>query len=106
TAFEVRKAELDAGKSVLNLAGSQPRIYDVTMHATGVAQTDVQVAQFVSKLNRSPLLQDVNLLVTEEFTAPKDNEKLRKFQIEMTLNPDAKVDADSAQKHLKTAGMS
>ena len=107
TAFEVRKAEVDASKGIVGMVASQPRVYDVTMKATGVAHTDVQVAQFITKMNQSKLLKDVNLIFTDEFSpGQKDGEKLRKFQIEMTINPEAKVDMDTVpQQHLKTAGL-
>ena len=104
TAFEIRREEV-AGTAGAPPISAQPRVYDVTMRATGVALTDVQVAQFISKLNGSKLLKDVNLLFTDEFTDNKDgsNEKRRKFQIELTLDPNAAVDAETAQQHLKTA---
>src|SRR5439155_17283636 len=106
TAFETRKAEVDASKDIVGIAVSQPRVYDVNMRATGVAQTDVQVSQFITKLNQSKLLKDVNLIYTDELApGQKEGEKLRKFQIEMSLNPDAKVDLDNAPQHLKTASM-
>ena len=97
---------MDASKGVAGIQVAQPRIYDVNMKATGVAQTDVQVAQFITKLNASKLLKDVNLIYTDELApGQKDGEKLRKFQIEMNLNPDATVDPDRAAQHLKTASM-
>jgi Tfp pilus assembly protein PilN len=110
TAFELRKAEAGGPtNAVTALASAQPRIYDVSMKATGLAQTDVQVAQFISRLNSSKLLKDVNLIFTDEFEPNKEKNKdstnLRKFAIEMTLNPDAKVDVDAAQVRLKTAAM-
>jgi|SRR5687768_2995243 Tfp pilus assembly protein PilN len=107
TAFEIRRAEI-AGPAGAAPVSAQPRVYDVTMRATGVAATDVQVAQFISKLNQSKLLKDVNLLFTDEFTDQKDGgtEKLRKFQLEMSLDPNAAVDAETAQQHLKTASTS
>src|SRR5215212_9885173 len=79
-------------------ASAQPRVYDVNMKATGIATTDVQVAQFISKLNKSPLLSEVNLVISDEFL--QDNQKLRRFQIEMTLNPLAQVGADAAPAKL------
>ena len=106
TAFELRKAEVSGATASIVPMSSQPRVYDVTMRTTGVAATDVQVAQFISKLNRSHLLRDVNLLFTEEFLPNQggsSTEKLRKFQIEMSLDPNAVVDAETAQQHLKTA---
>ena len=63
--------------------------YDVYLKLTGIAHTDVQVAQFISKLNHSKLLKDVNLVVSESFAQGDQN--LRQFKIEMTLNPDAEV---------------
>src|SRR4051812_37829360 len=67
TAFEQRKAEIDSEKVIGGLQANEPRRYDVTMKVTGVAHNDVQVAQFIAMLNRSPLLSDVNLLITDEF---------------------------------------
>lgn len=71
------------------LASARPRVYDVSMRLTGVAETDVQVALFISRLAASRLLKDVNLLISDEFVL--DNQNLRKFQIEVALNPTAEV---------------
>jgi Tfp pilus assembly protein PilN len=106
TAFDIRKAEVDAAKGAVAAFATQPRVYDVAMKVTGIAPNDGQVAQFIAKLNRSTMFQDVNLLFTDEFTpaADKDShEKLRKFSIEMTLNPSAQVDPGTAPKNLTTA---
>ncbi|HEX8521874.1 MAG TPA: PilN domain-containing protein [Tepidisphaeraceae bacterium] len=83
----------------------QARNYDVNMRLTGVAGTDVQVAQFISKLSRSPLFKDVNLLISEEFKNEK--ETLRKFQVEMTLSPDFVVSSADIkrQNEQKTAAV-
>ena len=106
TAFEIRKAEVEGSKAIAGVEVAKPRVYEVNMRTTGVAQTDVQVSTFITKLNASKLLKDVNLIYTDEFTpGQKEGDKLRKFQIEMSLNPNAQVDADTAQQHLKTAGM-
>ena len=78
-------------------AGGQPAAaphpvattYDVYLQLTGIAHTDVQVAQFISKLNYSKLLKDVNLVVSESFA--QGDQHLRQFKIEMTLNPEAEV---------------
>ena len=64
---------------------------------TGVAPTDVQVAQFITKLNTSKLVRDVNLVVSDEYIQEKD--KLRKFQIEMTIDPSAEVTAPEPEKN-------
>ena len=44
-------------------------------------------------MSRSKLLKDVNLLVSEEYT--KEESKMRKFQIEMMIDPEAEVQAAS-----------
>jgi Tfp pilus assembly protein PilN len=103
TAFELRKAEIDAGKTVAALA-AQPRVYDVSMKLTGVAGNDVQVSQFITKLNESKMFRDVSLVFTDEFLQGDNKEiKLRKFQIEMKLDPSAQVDTTSTPKLNKTA---
>jgi Tfp pilus assembly protein PilN len=62
---------------------------DVKIRITGVADNDVQVALFISKLNRSNLFKDVNLLISDTFQ--QDKQALRRFQIEMVLNPEAEI---------------
>jgi Tfp pilus assembly protein PilN len=97
TAFEAKRAALE-GRSMS--APVSAKVYDVFLKLEGVASTDVQVAQFITKLNRSTLFKDVNLVVSEEYKAqpqassssrPQDAEIMRKFQIEMMLNPNAEV---------------
>src|SRR5687768_4071300 len=79
---------------------SEARVFDVSVKVTGVASTDVQVAQFITRLNQSPLLKDVNLVISDEY---KDSEEaMRKFQIEMVVNPSADV-ASLAEKPKVTA---
>lgn len=65
--------------------------YDVTIRVTGIAYTDVQVARFITSLNASRVLKDVNLVVTETLE-PKEKdggEVMRKFSLEMTLTGEA-----------------
>jgi len=73
-----------------------------------VANTDLQVGDFMKKLKDSPIFKDVNLIYTESFAVAKqqygsmqdalaniDNRNsdqvLRKFQIELMLSPSAEV---------------
>jgi Tfp pilus assembly protein PilN len=95
TAFDARRAELDASRGVVNAMASQPRVYDVSMRLTGVAPNDGQVSKFITKLNTTPLFKDVNLVFTDEFVAGDKENKLRKFAIEMNLNPNAPIDDPS-----------
>lgn len=92
TMFEQKKAEIEKEKAVQKAAADhtlQPRAYDVTMKLTGIADNDVQVSQFITKLNRSPLFKEVNLLISDQFE--RNGQVLRKFQIEILLVPDADV---------------
>ena len=70
-------------------AQPQATTYDVSLKITGIAGTDVQVAQFISKLNTSKLLKDVNLVISDQFTS--DSAQMRKFTIEMLVDPQADV---------------
>jgi Tfp pilus assembly protein PilN len=102
TAFEAKRAALEGRGGAQ--APVTAKVYDVSIRIEGVASTDVQVAQFIARLNRSPLFKDVNLVVSEEFKPGQNGyqaaadarnrgpeETLRKFQIEMMLNPAAEV---------------
>jgi len=95
TAFELKKAEADSARGVVNALASQPRVYDVTIKLTGVAPNDGQVAKFIAKLNSSSLFKDVNLVFTDEFVVGDKENKLRKFAIEMSINPNAPLDDPS-----------
>ncbi len=64
----------------------------MSLKVTGVAFNDVQVAQFLARLNSSKLLRDVNLLISEEYTLKEA--KLRKFQVEMMVDPAADTTTD------------
>jgi Tfp pilus assembly protein PilN len=102
TPFEQKKAELEAKSGKAAAAPvQQAKLYDVAIKLTGVARTDVQVAQFINKLSRSTLLRDVNLVIVDQFVV--DQDQVRKFTLEMTLNPDATV--DPAKAGTKTAAV-
>jgi Tfp pilus assembly protein PilN len=89
TAFEQKKAALEGRAAAAASAAQEPAKFDVCIKVTGVAGTDVQVAQFISKLNASKLVTDVNLLISDAFES--QGVTLRKFQIEMMLDPTAEV---------------
>lgn len=102
-AAKPKLANPSGGKAAAAAAAAEPprpRQYDVKLKLTGIADTDVQVAQFISKLNTSKLLQDVNLLISDEFKLEKRDGRtssreegpvMRKFQMEMALRPDAEI---------------
>jgi Tfp pilus assembly protein PilN len=89
TAFEMKKRELEARQKAATSAPETPKL-DVYLKITGIAENDVQVSDFISKLNQSRLFRDVNLVVSEMYMQDKVAD-LRRFQIEMMLNPDAEV---------------
>jgi Tfp pilus assembly protein PilN len=98
TTFERKREAKEKKAEAAANAAVAPKLYDVTIQISGVAQTDVQVAQFISKLNQSSVLLDVNLIVSEEHKGDKSEDPLRKFELEAKLNPNAEVTPDSASK--------
>ena len=102
TAFEQKRAALEGRAANATVA---PRVYDVFIKLEGIALTDVQVGDFMEKLKRSSLFREVNLIYTEQTkekdATGKNEETLRKFQIELTLNPNAEV-VNPANPNTKT----
>ena len=86
-------ANAAAAKNGKKSAADEPIItiprYEVKMHLIGVAPTDIQVAQYLASLSRCPLLSDANLVYSEETRI--DDLSMRKFRIDLTLDPDADV---------------
>lgn len=85
TAFDAAKAAKEQAANAV----PEPRLYDVTVKLHGVAANDVQVASFITKLSGSKLFKDVNLVFSEEHELEK--QKVRKFSIDMSIHPDARV---------------
>jgi Tfp pilus assembly protein PilN len=81
-------------------AAPEVKVYDVFMKITGVAENDVQVAQYIARLNRSKLLKDVNLVISDQYE--QDKVQMRKFTIEMMLDPNAEV---QPQRETKVAAV-
>jgi Tfp pilus assembly protein PilN len=100
TAFEIRQAQVNAAASPQVIAvAPQAKNYDVTLRLNGVAQTVEQVGDFLGVMSKSKMFTDVNLISTEEYKKQGEDEdgpKLRKFAIEMKLNPAAQVDLAAA----------
>jgi hypothetical protein len=87
TQFEMKRAAMEDTKGTK--PAPQAKLYDVTVRVTGICDNDIQVSQFIEKLNRSKLVRDVNLLISDEFKVG-DN-PMRKFQLEMMIDPAADV---------------
>ncbi len=102
TAFEQKQRALQEARAKMPGAAPDAPVMDVLLRLTGVADNDVQVAQFITKLNQSKLLKDVNLVISDVFQTEKAT--LRRFQIEMMLNPDAEVREGPPEK-VKTSAV-
>lgn len=89
TQFEMKKAAMDAAGKKPTAPAAQAKLYDVSMKVMGVADNDVQVAQFMARLNQSKLLKDVNLVISDEYTL--NEAKMRKFEIDLTVDPAAEI---------------
>ena len=89
TQFEKKKAAAAGGAAKNAPPAPQAKVYDVKLTVEGMADNDVQVAQYMARLNRSKLLQDVNLLITDEFTYQEN--KVRKFKMDILVDPAAEI---------------
>lgn len=98
TIYEQNKAEMEVAKAI-----SQPKVFDVSLKITGIAENDVRVAAFMNQLARSKLFRDVNMVVSDEYQPSSKDEKQRKFVIEMALAPDAEVKPQEAHRTGKLA---
>lgn len=85
----LKKAKAAAGKTDTQPEEPKAPQVEVTMSMTGVAPTDIDVAQYMSKLSNSKLLKDLTLIYSEEKLI--EDSKLRRFRIDMQLSEDADV---------------
>jgi len=65
--------------------------YRTSLTLIGMAPTDIQVSQYMASLARSPLMREVDLVYSEE--AQVDDVTMRRFRIDMQLDPEADVRA-------------
>jgi Tfp pilus assembly protein PilN len=83
-------AELERAKTQPAVPPPPPM---VTVTLTGTAPTDADVAAYMTALQKSPLLSGVSLTYSEEFKKEKENTVMRRFNVEMHINPDADLRA-------------
>ena len=88
------------GQAPVAQAPGEPRQYDVAVRITGIADSDVLVAQLMNRLSRSQLVLEVNLVISDRLE--KSDGRMRKFQIELKLNPEAFV---ARQEKARTASI-
>jgi Tfp pilus assembly protein PilN len=96
-AFEEKRKAGAADKSKDTKPVQQAKLYDVALKITGIAGTDVQVAQLITRLNQLRIFKEVNLLISDEYAS--GGTQLRKFQLEAVLDPQAEtiVEAENTQ---------
>lgn len=87
TAIEAAKRARRSGDALPDEPQVQPT--EVSIDLTGIAPTDVQVAQFMTALSHNEMFTDVNLTVSEEQQV--DNRPMRRFRIRMSIAPEADV---------------
>jgi hypothetical protein len=88
--FELKRAAMEAANGGAKAAEvPQAKQYDVTIKVTGIADNDAQIGQFIKELNKSKLVCDVNLIISDEFLV--NDLKMRKFQVDMSIDPNAEV---------------
>jgi Tfp pilus assembly protein PilN len=99
TAYEQRRtARTPASAAAAPLP--EPRSFDVHVKLTGTATSDELVARLMERLAQHDLFRDVNLPITQEHKMGA--ETVRKFQIELTLNPNAQVRPDDRTQTAST----
>lgn len=76
------------GADTAEQAPPAPR-YQVEVELVGVAPTDIQVAQYMAALARCQLLDEVDLVYSEEKNI--DEVVMRKFKVVMTLDPEVDI---------------
>ncbi len=65
TAFDIKKAAQAAQAKSGAPDQAQAKVYDVGLKVTGLAPTDLQVAELIRNLNSDGLFKDVNLIVSD-----------------------------------------
>jgi Tfp pilus assembly protein PilN len=101
TAFEVKKAKQAAKETPVGQV-AEAKVYDVSMKISGLAPTDRQVGDFINKLKGVELFKEVNLIISDwekpdtgDGKKDKNADQFRRFQIELTLDPNADAKADT-----------
>ena len=86
-----------AGKAAAPAAAKPPagkakeemvKVKRVRFRLDGLAQTDVEVAEFITRLNADPVFEDVDLQFSEEHQYGV-NTAMRRFQISLRVSPKA-----------------
>lgn len=102
TMLTMRVEEVDVPKP-RDASGAAPpkgkdepvKVKQVKFRLEGLAQTDIEVAEFITRLNADPLFADLDLMFSEEF-AYEDAATMRRFQLTLRLSPKAEQILETA----------
>jgi Tfp pilus assembly protein PilN len=75
--------------------GDTVKVKQCVFRVDGLAPTDVQVAEYLSRLSSDPIFRDVDLQFSEEFPQ-REGVTMRRFQLSFRLSPEAEKVLDSA----------
>jgi Tfp pilus assembly protein PilN len=104
TAFEMKKAALQARRASENPGLADLAAHEDMLKVSGLAQTDAQVSQYLTQLSHSKLFRDVSLLISETQAASgQAGAIMRRFQIQLTVNPSAPLRREPAATRDATA---
>ena len=101
SSFAMHKAEIVKQNSDALGLGTKPSEFDIRLKITGMAHDDIQVAKLISRLSHSPMFKDVNLVVSDNYLSQQQPgekgkaENLRRWQLELMINPLAEVREDA-----------
>ena len=104
TNFDMKKAVLEARrKQEMLFPAPRPEI-EVAIKICGLAETDVQVAHYLSELGHSPVFTQVSLVQSEPYVARGTaKSSLRRFQIQLTVAPTDQPRPRSGETITRTA---
>jgi Tfp pilus assembly protein PilN len=114
---EVRASEINADAKTDKSAAAAPanknaksgkpetvRMKQYVFRLDGVAPTDVEVAEYITRLNADALFRNVDLQFSEELAKEKDGVAGRRFQLMFRLNSSAEKVMESASDGDVAAG--
>jgi Tfp pilus assembly protein PilN len=73
----------------------EPVKWETTIEIIGISPTNMEVAGLIANLNKSMLFAEVNLIYSEEHEMQEEN--VRKFKLEVILNPEARASEEDVQ---------
>jgi Tfp pilus assembly protein PilN len=73
----------------LPVEAPKPPPVDVTVNLIGTAPSDAEVSAYMANLQKSSLLVGVTLLYSEEYRKTKEDAAVRRFSLDMRINPSA-----------------